>query len=130
VAKKPNIVFILADDPGYADLSCCGQTDFETPNLDRLARGGARFAQAYAASPLCTNTRTALITGRYQYRFKLGLTEPLRHSTKGGPEMGLPKDHPTLPAVLRSNGDDTELIGKWHLGAAQKPPASCNGVMG
>ena len=100
--RNPNIVFIVADDLGYADLSCCGQTDFSTPNLDRLAKEGTRFTQSYANSPLCTNTRTALITGRYQYRFKLGLAEPLRHSPKGDPEMWLTREHPTLPSLLKA----------------------------
>jgi arylsulfatase A-like enzyme len=115
--RQPNIVFIVADDLGYADLSCCGQTDFQTPELDKMAAEGTRFTQSYANSPLCTNTRTALITGRYQYRFKLGLTEPLRHSQKGDPELGLPPEHPTLPSLLRDAGYQTALIGKWHVGA-------------
>ena len=115
--SKPNIIFIVADDLGYADLSCCGPTDFTTPNLDEIAREGTRFTQAYARAPLCTNTRVALMTGRYQYRLKLGLTEPLRHSRVADPEMGLPESHPTLPSQLRAAGYDTALIGKWHLGA-------------
>lgn len=115
--KKPNIIFIVADDLGYADLSCCGQTDFQTPNLDALAVSGARFTQSYANAPLCTNTRVALMTGRYQYRFTLGLTEPLRHSSKGDPKMGLPVDQPTLPSRLKDAGYSTALIGKWHVGA-------------
>jgi len=115
--KKPNIIFIVADDLGYADLSCCGQTDFQTPNLDALAASGARFTQSYANAPLCTNTRVALMTGRYQYRFTLGLTEPLRHSSKGDPKMGLPVDQPTLPSRLKDAGYSTALIGKWHVGA-------------
>jgi len=115
--ERPNILFIVADDLGYADLSCCGQTDFSTPYLDALAREGTRYTQAYANSPLCTNTRVAIITGRYQYRYRLGLTEPLRHSRQVEPEMGLPADVPTLPGRLRESGYDTALIGKWHLGA-------------
>ncbi len=115
----PNIVFIVADDLGYADLSCYGQTDYATPQLDQLAVDGMRFRQAYANSALCTNTRVALITGRYQYRFDLGLVEPLRpaHSGRG---LGLPEDHPTLPSLLKTQGYDTALIGKWHLGILPK----------
>ena len=73
----PNIVFIVADDLGYADLSCCGRRDFSTPNIDRIAERGLRFTQAYANSAVCSATRLALITGRYQYRLPLGLEEPL-----------------------------------------------------
>ena len=64
----PNIVFIMADDLGYADVSCYGRPDLSTPNIDRLAARGMRFLQAYANSAVCSATRTALITGRYQYR--------------------------------------------------------------
>ncbi len=108
----PNIVFIMADDLGYADLSCCGQPDFSTPNIDRIAARGVRFMQAYANSAVCSATRLALITGRYQYRLPLGLEEPLAGKT----DVGLPPEHPTLPSLLRRAGYATELIGKWHLG--------------
>jgi len=78
--RPPNIVFILADDLGYADLACYGRPDLRTPNVDRLATTGVRFLQAYANSAVCTATRVALITGRYQYRLPIGLEEPLaRH---------------------------------------------------
>lgn len=113
---KPNILFILADDLGYADLSVYGQTDFKTPNLDRLAAEGARFTQAYSNSAVCSATRFALITGRYQYRLRGGLEEPLT----GGGELGLPPEHPTLPSLLKQAGYDTALIGKWHLGQPPK----------
>ncbi len=73
----PNIVFIVADDLGYADVSCYGRPDLNTPNIDRIASRGVRFLQAYANSAVCSATRTALITGRYQYRLRLGLEEPL-----------------------------------------------------
>src|SRR5215510_8039657 len=76
-SKAPNIVFILADDLGYADVSCYGRPDLSTPSIDRIAANGVRFLQAYANSAVCTATRTALITGRYQYRLRLGLEEPL-----------------------------------------------------
>jgi arylsulfatase A-like enzyme len=112
----PNILFILADDLGYADLSVYGQTDFKTPNLDRLAAEGARFTQAYSNSAVCSATRFALITGRYQYRLRGGLEEPLT----GGGELGLPPEHPTLPSLLKQAGYDTALIGKWHLGQPPK----------
>src|SRR5713226_9842322 len=115
-AKPPNIVFILADDLGYADVSCYGRPDFSTPNVDRIAAQGLRFLQAYANSAVCTATRTALITGRYQYRLRLGLEEPLR----GNLDVGLPPEHPTLPSLLRKAGYSTTLVGKWHLGFLPK----------
>src|SRR4051812_19570350 len=76
-AKRPNIVFILADDMGYADVSCFGSRVNRTPHIDRIAREGVKLPQAYANSAVCSATRTALITGRYQYRLPLGLEEPL-----------------------------------------------------
>ena len=112
-AKPPNIIFILADDLGYADVSCYGRPDFSTPNIDRIAVQGLRFLQAYANSAVCTATRTALITGRYQYRLRLGLEEPLR----GNLDVGLPPEHPTLPSLLKKAGYSSTLVGKWHLGA-------------
>jgi arylsulfatase A-like enzyme len=113
-AAKPNILFILADDMGYADLSCYGRPDLSTPNIDRLAAEGVRFLQAYANSPVCTASRTALITGRYQYRLAVGLEEPLSDRTTRS--VGLPPDHPTLPSILKKEGYQATLIGKWHLG--------------
>ena len=114
--SPPNIVFIMADDLGYADLSCNGRRDYATPHIDRIAQRGVRFTQAYANSAVCSATRLALITGRYQYRLPLGLEEPLAGKT----DIGLPPEHPTLPSLLKRAGYGTTLIGKWHLGM---PPA-------
>ena len=111
----PNIVFILADDLGYADVACYGRPDLHTPNIDRLALRGTRFLQAYANSAVCSATRTALITGRYQDRLDIGLDEPLVNR-----DAGLPPSHPTLPSLLRRVGYGTTLVGKWHLGQLPK----------
>lgn len=112
---RPNILFIMADDLGYADLSCYGRRDYETPALDHLAKQGMRFTQAYANSAVCSATRVGLITGRYQNRLPVGLEEPL-----GGRDVGLPPEQPTLPSLLRKVGYGTTLIGKWHMGAFPK----------
>lgn len=109
--RRPNIIFIMADDLGYADLSCYGRRDYTTPRIDELARTGLKFVQAYSSSPVCSATRTALMTGRYQYRLPIGLEEPLTSRP-----VGLPPAHPTLPGLLRAAGYQTALIGKWHLG--------------
>ncbi len=115
MSRPPNIVFIMADDLGHADLSCYGRQDYETPAIDRLAQEGMRFTNAYANSAVCTATRVALMTGRYQYRLPIGLEEPLQ-----GRDVGLPPEHPTLPSLLRERGYHTNLIGKWHLGSLPK----------
>lgn len=115
--RPPNIIFILADDLGFADVSCYGRPDLRTPNIDAIAGQGVRFLQAYANSAVCTASRTALITGRYQYRLSVGLEEPLQ---AGNGNIGLPPEHPTLPSLLKRAGYDTTLIGKWHLGFLPK----------
>ena len=114
--KPPNIIFFLADDLGYADVSCYGRPDLSTPNIDSIAARGLRFLQAYANSAVCTATRTALITGRYQYRLRLGLEEPL----VGNNDVGLPPEHPTIPSLLKKAGYSSTLVGKWHLGVLPK----------
>lgn len=111
----PNILFIMADDLGYADLSCYGRREYRTPAIDSLARDGVKFEQAYANSSVCSATRTALMTGRYQYRLPVGLEEPLSQR-----DLGLPPEHPTLPSLLHRVGYKTALIGKWHLGSLPK----------
>jgi arylsulfatase A-like enzyme len=114
-ARKPNILYIMADDLGYADLSCYGRRDYETPVLDALAGEGMMFIHAYANSAVCTATRVGLITGRYQYRLPIGLQEPL-----GDADVGLPPEHPTVASLLRHAGYRTTLVGKWHMGSLPK----------
>ncbi len=110
---RPNVLFILADDLGYGDLSCYGRPDYDTPVLDRLAAQGMKFMSAYAAAPVCTPTRCAFITGRYPQRFEVGLQEPL---TASSPPVGIPAGQPTVASRMRAAGYETALIGKWHLG--------------
>jgi arylsulfatase A-like enzyme len=111
---RPNILFILADDLGYGDLSCYGRPDYDTPVLDRLAGDGIRFTGNYAAAPVCTPTRCAYATGRYHQRLPVGLEEPLRLGSSL--DIGLPPEHPSVSSLLKASGYDTALVGKWHLG--------------
>lgn len=107
------MIFILADDLGWGDLSCYGRPDYRTPNIDILASQGTRFTDAYAAAALCTPTRCGFITGRYPARLKIGLMEPLPVNNH---LVGLDPGHPTIASLLKTSGYDTALVGKWHLG--------------
>ena len=129
---RPNIVFILADDLGARDLGCLGSTFYETPNLDRLAKRGARFSQAYAASPLCSPTRSSILVGQYPAR--TGITAPTCHLSQvqlqkkledGGPNTRvfaassltrLGPQYFTLAEAMKEAGYATDHFGKWHLG--------------
>ncbi len=117
---RPNIVFIVADDLGYADLGCYGGRDAAfgpvSPVLDALAAGGLKLTQGYSNSPVCSPTRFALMTARYQYRLRGAAEEPIRTATRGNDRLGLPPAHPTLPSLLKDAGYRTALMGKWHLG--------------
>jgi arylsulfatase A-like enzyme len=114
---RPNIIWIMADDLGFADLSFTGQRAFTTPNIDRIGREGLFLRQSYANSAVCSATRTGLITGRYQYRLPVGLEEPVG---TGNEQVGLDPQHPTLPSLLRDQGYRTSLVGKWHLGMSSR----------
>lgn len=112
--RPPNLIFLLADDMGYGDLSCYGARDARTPHLDRLARDGARFTDCYANAPVCTPTRVAFLTGRYQQRFGSDLEWAL------GPDnnktAGLRPADSVLPGALKKAGYRSAIFGKWHVG--------------
>lgn len=112
-ARRPNVVIILADDLGAADLGCYGSLAIRTPNLDRLAAGGLRFTDGYSSAPTCSPTRVSLYTGRFPSRLLVGMEEPL---TTRDEHHGIPHDHPTLPSMLRDAGYRTAMFGKWHCG--------------
>ena len=116
MASRPNVIFILADDLGYADLGCYGCRHPSTPVLDGLARSGLRFTDGYANSSLCSPTRFALITGRYQYRYRGAHDEPIGGQGRNSRVLGLSPDEPCLPSRLGRAGYSTALMGKWHLG--------------
>ena len=113
-ARKPNIIFIVADDLGYADLGVQGCKDIPTPNVDTLAKNGVRFTNGYVTCPVCSPTRAGLMTGRYQQRFG--------HEFNPGPaaqasqNFGLPLSETTIAERLKTLGYATAMFGKWHLG--------------
>ena len=124
-AVRPNIVFILADDLGQRDLGCYGSTFYETPNLDRLARQGARLTRAYAACPVCSPTRASILTGKWPPR--TGITDYIgaaqpdqwqrntpRRPARYAPQLAL--EETTLAEALKAGGYATFFAGKWHLG--------------
>jgi len=113
-ADKPNILYIVADDLGWKDVGFHGAADIRTPNLDKLAADGARLEQFYV-QPFCTPSRAALMTGRYPLRYGL---QTIVIPSKG--TYGLATDERTLPETLKEAGYRTEMIGKWHLGHADR----------
>ncbi len=110
---QPNIVLIMADDLGYGDLACYGHKTNRTPNLDRLAAHGLRFTDFHSNGPMCSATRAALLTGRYQNRLGRPFEGALGDADY---DRGLPLGTPTLASVLKQAGYATAMYGKWHLG--------------
>ena len=112
---KPNIVLLVADDLGYAELSCQGARDLPTPKIDSIAKNGIRFTNGYVSAPVCCPSRAGFLTGRYQTRFghelnAIGVQNLDEH-------VGLPLGEETIADLLKAQGYATALIGKWHLGA-------------
>ena len=128
--ERPNVLIIIADDLGWADLSCYGSTFYETPNLDALARAGIRFTQAYANSPVCSPTRASLMTGKYPV--KTGVTDWIPGRQANGKARAYEKmvgsttayqlalEENTLAEQVRNNGYTTFFAGKWHLGEEER----------
>lgn len=121
---KPNIILLFADDAGYADFGFQGSHEMITPNLDKLAKQGVRFTQAYVTHPTCGPSRAGLITGKSQYRFGYeennvpGFMSAV--SAVDGTEMGLPVEEVTMADYLKKQGYATAVFGKWHLGGADR----------
>ena len=114
-AARPNIVVIVTDDMGYADLGFQGSKDIPTPNIDALAAGGIRFTDAYVSGPYCSPTRAGLMTGRYPQRFGHEFNISM---TEAHQDAGLPLGEVTMADRLKAAGYRTALFGKWHLGFA------------
>lgn len=122
--RKPNIIFILADDPGYGDFSCYGATLVKTPNIDRLARQGCRFTDAHSPASTCTPTRYALLTGQYAWRREAG-----SRILPGDAPLSIPTNMVTLPKLLKRAGYQTGVVGKWHLGLGGAGGPNWNSVI-
>jgi N-acetylgalactosamine-6-sulfatase len=134
--KKLNVVFILADDLGYGDLSSYGSSTIRTPHIDSIARDGVKFTQCYANAPECSPTRCALMSGEYQQRFggiecAIGTGNVGRYDEaiwlQKRDELGLPPSAVTMPRILKDAGYDTAIIGKWHLGYSPKFSPNAHG---
>lgn len=118
--RRPNVVFLLVDDLGWGDFGCYGADFYETPNIDRLAKRGMRFSNAYAACTVCSPSRAAILTGRYPARLHLtdwitGHKRPYAKLAVPDWNMRIEHDRITLPEALKEAGYDTAFFGKWHL---------------
>jgi uncharacterized sulfatase len=131
-ARRPNIIMILIDDMGWGDLSCFGNKEAETPNIDRLAAEGLRFEQFYVASPICSPSRVGLSTGQYPQRWRIGSYLEFRAvNTARGMDNWLNPKAPMLARMLRDAGYSTGHFGKWHMGGQRDvddaPPITAYG---
>jgi arylsulfatase A-like enzyme len=121
VIPRPNVIYIMADDLGYGDLSCYGATKIHTPNIDQLAASGIRFTNGHCTSATCTPSRYALMTGEYPWRKKGTGILP------GDAALIIPTNRTTLPNLFKKAGYKTAIVGKWHLGLGDAVAKNWNG---
>ena len=122
MSRRPNFVVFMTDDQGYGDLSCMGNTDFRTPNIDAVAEQGARFTNWYSGSPVCSPSRASLLTGRYPGN--AGVRAILAGHRKA---TGLTAQAPTIASAVKELGYQTAIVGKWHLGLQEQSRPNQNG---
>lgn len=132
--EKPNIIFILTDDMGYTDLGCYGNPYNQTPNIDQLAAQGMRFSQAYVASPICSPSRAAIMTGKHPARLHITNFLVGKRTDPASPLLpaewateGLPGAEVTLAELLKNDGYTNGMVGKWHLGSQKDQTPTSQG---
>ena len=114
--RKPNFIILLSDDLGYGDVGCFGSPDVATPNIDGIARRGVQFTDGYVTCPVCSPSRAAVMTGRYQQRFGHEFNPAVSYARESRENTGLPLSEITMAQVLKKGGYATGAVGKWHLG--------------